>query len=157
MALQNGKGISAELRRYEVLRLKVAGVSERRIAKQLGVSHTQAYRDVKRVLGDLAKQHQEVANGLRTVMMLRYERLLESWWPRALDGDDKATDLCLKIMAAERQICGLDPKEPLIADNRAEVVEIGILELARAATAYIDGSVSAGSDGHQEELGASSR
>ena len=36
MALQNGKGISAELRRYEVLRLKVAGVSERRIAKQLG-------------------------------------------------------------------------------------------------------------------------
>ena len=111
-----------QARRFQVLRLKSAGMTVRAIGDQLGISHTQVERDLKAVLGEMARLHQPDADAIRELMMERYDRLLLAWWPTAIgqgrqndDGtisagnpSDQATGRVLSILKSMREMNGLD-------------------------------------------------
>ena len=125
MALQNGKKIEIELRRHKVIEMKMAGASERSIAEKLGLHHTTVYNDVKKGLSAEAERHNEAYGMVRTLMNLRYNRLLLSWWQQALNGDSKAANIVLGILKDIREVNGLDPKEPIQIDNRTQILMSG--------------------------------
>tara|TARA_R100000808_G_scaffold1997_1_gene8470 strand:+ start:9504 stop:9959 length:456 start_codon:yes stop_codon:yes gene_type:complete len=132
MPKKNEREIVRQMRRYKALDMKMAGGTERSIAKALGVSNVQIHKDIRKVLGELADSFSPQADELRTLTMARYERLLLAHWPNALNGDPKATELCLSIINGQRAISGLDaPTQITGADGGP--VRISIDELAKIA------------------------
>ena len=109
----NSRRVVAELRRYQTIQLKVAGASERTIAQQLKVSPALVHRDIKRVLGDLARDSMGAADEIRALQMERYNQLLLSWWPIAKSSAE-GIRWVLQIMGRIDAINGLIPNRPLI-------------------------------------------
>ncbi len=141
MGLQNGKAIKAQERRYQVLQLKKAGASERDIAQQLGVSHTQINKDVHRLLGDMAKANKPAADNVRALQNARYDEMIQSRWVKALQGDDDAFDLVLKTMTGINSIWGLrgiDIKD-LPGSSPDNPLYTSIMELQQARQTYVEG------------------
>ena len=125
----------AEVRRYETLELFKGGKTEVAIAEKLGVSKGLVHKDLKRVLGDLAKLASRTADSVRAVQMERYMTLLSRWWPQAINGDAEATRMVLSIMARIDIINGIIPDKPMI-DMRTQTIQVdgdglGLMELAR--------------------------
>ncbi len=114
MALQNGKKVEVELRRYRILDMKLSGATEREIAKREGISHGLVNRDVQKILGELAKQNAGNADQVRALQMERYNALLLQLWDRAMNGDKDAIDRSLRVMDRINQINGIIPDRPLI-------------------------------------------
>ena len=94
-----------EVRELKALDLRLAGASYRQIGVQLSVSHVQAFRDVQRVLREIAK---EPALEVRAVELGRLDKLMLAHWPRAIKGDVKATTMVLQIMDRRARLLGLD-------------------------------------------------
>ena len=67
-------------RRYDALQLKIAGYSDREIARRLGVGVSTAHNDVKNVLETLAREHAEEAANLRSLLNIRYETLFHAYY-----------------------------------------------------------------------------
>jgi hypothetical protein len=128
--MNNGTRVAAQLRRYRVLDMKVAGGTDRSIADAVGVSPAQVNKDIKRVLSESAKSNQRSADDLRELMMRRYERLFLTHWQGAVRGDPKSTELCLHILLAQRQINGLDAAVRLAGEDGGPI-KVSIDELAK--------------------------
>jgi hypothetical protein len=126
--------VNAEVRRYEMLELTKAGRTEKEIAEELGVAKSLVNRDVKRVLGELARSATRKADSVRALQMERYVALLSRWWERAMDADAEATRMVLSIMSRIDTINGIIPDRPLI-DMRTQTIQVGegmgLMELAR--------------------------
>ena len=116
-----GQRVAAETRRYQVLELTKAGVTERQIAETLGVDKSLVHKDIKRVLADLARKATGTADAVRALQMERYTTLLSRWWQPALNGDADATQMVLKIMHRISEINGVIPKEPLITIDQRSI------------------------------------
>ena len=99
-----------EVRELKALDLRLAGASYRQIGVQLSVSHVQAFRDVQRVLREIAK---EPALEVRAVELGRLDKLMLAHWPRAIRGDVKATTLVLQIMDRRVRLLGLDSPQKI--------------------------------------------
>ena len=86
---------AAELRRNNVMRLRVAGKSYGQIAVEQGVSKTQVIRDITKYLADDTPT--EEGEQVRVLQMERYERVLEALWPLIIredeDGKPRKPDL----------------------------------------------------------------
>ena len=135
VALQNGKNIAAELRRSKVIELKITGKSEAVIAKELGVSASQVYKDVKQRLNEVRRLDVETVDELWALQDARYSRLLAHWWPTATDGHSpeavKAVGIVLEILKNISVIGGVIPDKPLIKiDARRQTMMNGSQELA---------------------------
>jgi hypothetical protein len=128
--MTNGTRVAAQLRRYRVLDMKVAGGTDRSIAEAVGVSPAQVNKDIKRVLAESASTNQRSADELRELMMRRYERLFLTHWQGAIRGDAKSTELCLSILLAIRQINGLDAAIRLAGEDGGPI-RVSIDELAK--------------------------
>jgi hypothetical protein len=113
MAGNNTVEVSAEVRRYQVIQLKVAGATERAIAEQLGVSHSLVHKDVRRALSELADTASGAADELRALQMERYNQLLLSWWQVA-KSNPEGIRWVLQIMGRIDAINGLIPNRPMI-------------------------------------------
>jgi len=100
--------IKAELRRYKILELVVAGKTEREIAKAVGVSAPMVHKDIKKALSDQAKKHDPEADTIRALQNERYNALLDSVWGEALGGDDKAFNKAVTVLSRIDQIHGLN-------------------------------------------------
>ena len=123
-----GVRVNAETRRYQMLELTKAGHSEKKIAEQLGVAKSLVNREMKRLLGDLARSATKTADLVRALQMERYEALLSRYWLLAMQGDAAAALMVLKIMKQIDKINGIIPDRPLISmvDNRSKLqVKIG--------------------------------
>lgn len=117
----NGSREIATMRRYRILQATLAGASERQIAEQEGVARSLVHRDKKKVLEDLAKAHEGLADEVRSVQMERYNQLLLRHWQNAMSGDGRATDLVLRIMKEINVICGVIPDKPMFTLNQNSV------------------------------------
>ena len=121
MAINTSKVIAAEERRSQALQLKVAGATYAQIADQTGVSIAQAYKDIRKRLGEVRKGDRETVEQEWLLQMTRLERMLLRWWPLATGADDDKAELgtnqCLKIMGQMNRIGGLEPDKPLIQFN----------------------------------------
>ena len=126
--------VTAETRRYQMLELTKAGRTEREIAEELGVARSLVNRDVRRVLGELARSATRTADAVRALQMERYLALLSRWWRPAMQGDAEATRMVLSIMSRIDTINGIIPDRPLI-DMRTQTIQVGegmgLMELAR--------------------------
>lgn len=109
-------------REHRALTMLVKGHSQKAIALDLDMSEAGVSRLVKRALELRARALQPYVAEARTLLIERYERLLERWWPMAtgdyVDPDAPegqegvpskvAVDVVLKIMEALAKITGAD-------------------------------------------------
>jgi hypothetical protein len=93
-------------RQQAALRLRLAGATFDGIAKQLGFAFKSGAQKACRIA--LQAPGRTCRNEARQVCRLRYERLLLTWWPKALAGDDKATGHVCNLLADLRSLDALD-------------------------------------------------
>ena len=145
MAINTSKVIAAEERRSQALQLKVAGATYAQIADQTGVSIAQAYKDIRKRLGEVRKGDRETVEQEWLLQMTRLERMLLRWWPLATGADDDKAELgtnqCLKIMGQMNKIGGLEPDKPLIQFNEFTQINNGMVTMADLLKAATNGTV----------------
>jgi len=115
--------------RLQALSLRAAGLSYQRIAEALSVSKTRAWRIVAKALTELAEQCPEKTENIRTLHLLRLDRLRFALEPRK--SDPRVVNVLLQIMERESKLLGLDRPvrteisgpngRPLQAERPAEV------------------------------------
>lgn len=107
---------NAQVRRQQVLEMRLGGGSFRAIADRLQVALGTIHRDYQMAMSALVDK--ETADQARSMQTERYQRLLLSYWPRAIGYTDEqmvkqapdmdAANLCLKIIHHIRAMNGLD-------------------------------------------------
>jgi hypothetical protein len=145
VAINTSKVIAAEERRSQALQLKVAGATYAQIADQTGVSIAQAYKDIRKRLGEVRKGDRETVEQEWLLQMTRLERMLLRWWPLATGADDDKAELgtnqCLKIMGQMNKIGGLEPDKPLIQFNEFTQINNGMVTMADLLKEATNGTV----------------
>ena len=137
MPRQKGEKINAEHRRQKALAMTIEGHTERAIATALGVSKTQAHKDINKALAERAEEWDKDIDLLRQLQNLRYNTMLGAYWDKAMDGDLEAMRLVLTIMSHLNKLHGLYPNKPLINMSALQVSQnpeggIPMMEIARA-------------------------
>jgi hypothetical protein len=104
-----GQRADVAVRRAKAIQLDLAGVDYERIKEQLG------YKDVAHVRQDIHRSLEERLRTQRFQVDLhvqreldRLERLQAAFWGAAIQGDPKAGDMVLKIMARRAKTLGTD-------------------------------------------------
>ena len=124
MASRNPDPEVAEKER-QALELRRAGATYDEIARAIGYATPQgAYLAYGRAL----KRSLIVAGAeeAREMELDRLDRLQRTWWPKALSGDEKATDRVLKIMEHRAKYLGL--YAPTKMQVEAVVYDAGTIE-----------------------------
>jgi len=108
-----------------VLEMRRAGATYEEIAKATGYATAQgaylAYgRALKRTLNNAGAQE------AREMELDRLDRLQRTWWPKAIAGDERATDRVLKIMEHRAKYLGL--YAPAKVQMEAVVYDAGTIE-----------------------------
>ena len=155
MAINTSKVIAAEERRSQALQMKVAGATYAQIADQTGVSIAQAYKDIRKRLGEVRRGDRETVEQEWLLQMTRLERMLLRWWPLATGADDDKAELgtnqCLKIMGQMNKIGGLEPDKPLIQFNEFTQINNGMTTFADLVKEATNGTVIEGTtNGHSD-------
>lgn len=97
----------------QALELRTAGMQYEEIAVQVGYANRGAAHNA--VKGALKATLKEPAEYMRQLEDDRLNRLLQSVWPQAIAGELAAVGMALRIIAARRELLGLDaPKEARI-------------------------------------------
>ena len=118
---QASKRAEVTVRRHKALELKIAGHSDRAIARILDVDVSTAHRDVKNVLEALAREHAEEAANLRALLNIRYEELFHAYYDQAIAGDTEATKIVVGIMERVAKINGVIPDRSLVTVDQRSV------------------------------------
>lgn len=144
------RAVTAE-RRSKAIAMKLAGADYEHIATRLGyASRGAAYTDIDRAMQASVAEQDREASVLRQVEVARLDRLQAAFWPRALGGDTKAGELCLKIIdrrcklvvgdaPTRLEVLSVDAVEREIARLAAELGEATPAEPAPGATAAAAG------------------
>lgn len=130
-----GKLTTAEVRE-RVLQLRLSGASYREIGAVVGVNASTAYRHVRKAIAAIEKRCAEQAAEIRRLELERLDALQMALWPRALNGDEKATRQVLRVMERRAALLGLDEAAEtertvaevlatLLASRRAELLGEG--------------------------------
>ena len=131
---QASKRAEIAVRRHKALELKIAGHSDRSIARILDVDVSTAHRDVKNVLEALAREHEEQAASLRSLLNVRYEALFQAYYDNAIAGDTEAAKICVGILERVAKINGVIPDRSLVTvDQRAIHLDGGEVTFSIAA------------------------
>ena len=136
--------VRASVRRWEVLRLRLEGLSFRKIADRVGVDTAQAWHDLQTVLSELKEAAREDAEAVLAVELMRLDELTERCWPLVESGDMKAVDRLLRIMERRAKLLGLDaptkiaPTDPSGETEYAGLTDERLRELAAKVLAVKD-------------------
>ena len=132
-------------RRNKVLELKIDGLSLRKIAKQVGVSHATVVKDLDIVLDELATQRKHLAEKhvdleLQSLTDIMYE--VRNVLKRARDAEDPeepessrqarvlaAADRLVKLAERKAKLLGLDAPEKMKIDLSSKVSKMSDEEL----------------------------
>ena len=153
---QRGQLMNSEhaIRAYGALELKIAGHSDRSIARILDVDVSTAHRDVKNVLEALAREHEEQAASLRSLLNVRYEKLFHAYYGQAVGGDVEATKIVVGIMERVAKINGVIPDRSLVTvDQRALHLDNGEVTFSIAAASGNMAEMMYGARGEGDEVG----
>jgi hypothetical protein len=97
--------IAAARRSARALELRSRGYTFKRIAAELGYSGKQGAHDA--VMRALDATVREPADEFRRLDLERLDRLWRGFWPRAMAGEVRATNVCLQIMDRRARLLGL--------------------------------------------------
>jgi len=132
--------LSAFQKQTQALDLRLGGASWRKIADAVGyVDGSGAH---KAVMAALEKLPIEAATKVRKMELERLDRLMMGMWPKAVNGDEKASNQCLQIMIARARYLGLfapqnvkigmNPVELFFANLPADIADALRANLARS-------------------------
>src|SRR5581483_144352 len=137
---QPGKLLTVEGRRLKVSQSLIAGMNSREIAEALKVSLTVINTDIRILFKRLKEQQMENAEKIRLKRLYSYDQLRKRYFPKAMDGDLKAAEFCLKLDEREAKLTGVDkptliaqttPDGQAIADQNQSAVNIALEALKR--------------------------
>lgn len=111
----------------EALEIRLTGASYSQIAEELRVSKTEAYRLVQEAITETIR---EPAEELIALEQARYDDLLASFYPLALQGDPAAAKTCLEITARIERLNGITG--PLEANGQEQARSL-LATIAEAA------------------------
>ena len=113
-------------RRSRALELRKMGLTYQSIGKALGVSATQARRDVKRTLKKRGKHDQNHVAEQRQLELERVEMVLTSLAIKVRDGDTAAIDRWLKASDIRRRLLGLDADKDTATTPQIKFLDLSI-------------------------------
>lgn len=113
-------------RRSKALELRKMGLTYQSIGQVLGVSATQARRDVKRTLQKRVKHDQSHVAEQRQLELERVEMVLTSLASKVRDGDTAAIDRWLKASDIRRRLLGLDADKDTAATPQIKFLDLSI-------------------------------
>lgn len=123
-------------RRAKAIALHLAGMDWQAIADQLGyASRGAAHTDVTRALKANLTAEAEQVEEMRYTVSLRLERLQAAMWPKAVKGDTKAADTCLKLIQQWCKIHGIEAPTQIALQHR---LDLESQLVADALTAALD-------------------
>jgi hypothetical protein len=110
-------------RRTDAIKMRTAGADWQQIADQLGyASRGAACTDVTRAMEKYVAEEAAAVEVHRHLLLARLERLLVANWPRALQGDTQASEVCRKIVMDISKTLGLE------APKRHELLTIDAID-----------------------------
>lgn len=112
-------------RREKALDYRTRGWAYRDIAKALGVSLAQAYKDVNYELAEAKSRARENADELLQLELDRLDMLLKGLEPMARVGNPGAVNSYLKVMERRAKLLGLDA--PAKTDITSDGEKLGIV------------------------------
>lgn len=109
-------------RRTRAIELRLAGTDWQTVADTLGYSDRgAAHKDVTRALkANLAAEAEQIEE-MRYTVGLRLEQLQSVMWPKAVKGDARAADTCLKIIQQWCKLYGLEAPTQVALTHRIEL------------------------------------
>lgn len=114
----------------KAVELRKAGVPYAQIAEHVGyASPSSAYRAVMRAL---AQNQSEEVEELRMIEGARLDRMQQTVWHRAMDGDLPTIDRVLRIMERRARLFGLDAPQKVAVSTSAvdDQIDALLAELA---------------------------
>jgi len=128
----NANGLIAHEKAVVATKLRLGGAKYQEIANHMGISVAYAYQLVRRELDDYKNQAQENVEQIREMELSRLDELFKTFYAKARDGDDKAADTCMKIMAQRRKYyADLEaPKELMLTGDPNRPIHISHEEKA---------------------------
>jgi len=113
VSLQGPSKIRTARLEADCLRLRMDGLSHRKIAARLGVAPSTAYKRIHHALVQINSQTAEDAKTMRTLEALRLDELQAALWEKATSGHGPSIDRVLAIMARRARLFGLDGPEKI--------------------------------------------
>lgn len=107
-AKQKAKELEIEIRREKVAKLKLAGISLRQIAQELGCALGTVHSDLEAVLARTVDTADEHIRMERDVSLGRCEVALRAIWPRICRGDVEAINAFVRLDQRRAKLLGLD-------------------------------------------------
>ncbi len=118
-----GRSEKAAIRRLESLRLRQQGKSYPAIGRELGISTTQSFRDVKKALGYRIKLGVEQLEIERKLQEDRLDFALLAMWEGIKSGDTDTINRLVQIEKRRAELLGLDKPikiAPVTPDGKSE-------------------------------------
>ena len=113
--------LNSALRRSEVLRLRLSGLSLKEIGARMGFTPARACQLIRRELDRLNGQRTEDAAALRQLECQRLDAALAAIWPKVEAGDLRAIDRLVNIVTVRARLLGLN-LEPVAVQQPGTVV-----------------------------------
>lgn len=121
-SVQKVRGVAAEKKAVE---LRIAGMSYREMAREMGYTVGGAYRAFERGLKKMEKHSLSKANLLRRLELERLDAALKAIWSRVEQGDLAAIDRLLKIMQQrEHYVPSLSEPLRVVMETNGEIKNI---------------------------------
>lgn len=111
------KRLASAVQAEKAMALKIAGASYSQIGNQLGISSERAYAIIKKCFDELHKKNFETAKQMHSLELQRLDALQTRHWPKAMKGDEKATNTVLNIMKHRATLCGFESLNEAQQDN----------------------------------------
>ena len=103
------KALNAHQRKIDALEMRKAGHTFQVIADNLGYRGPSGAYDA--VMSAIKTTLQEPADELRKMEVERFDVMINSLWPKVLNGDARATEVAVKVMERRAKMLGIDAPE----------------------------------------------
>jgi hypothetical protein len=121
-------------RRTIILRERLAGKRFQDIAAERGWKAEYVRKDFAKWL---KTQQMEAVEEYRKVQLDRFERLLNSYWDKAIAGEDRAALVCLRVLDQISKLLGLD------APTKTQIEGGGVITIVYSGDDWARGTINA--------------
>lgn len=134
-------------RREKMLELRIAGASERAIAKEMNLASATVHEGLKIAVNELKERTMMLAEDVRRIELERLDKMTLALFTRR--SDPRTADTLLRIMERRARLLGLD--SPTLVDTRNQTVvvkrdldrlsddDLAVLEAALLKMEVVDG------------------
>jgi len=133
MGKETGNNVSLAERRMKAYDLRLRGRTYRQIGAELGISYTQAMKDVKARIDEVELPGVEEIRKQEVDRLMRYLDALDT---RIDNGDDKAIKIALSVSERLTRMLGVDMPTVSVTEHvEKSQMDLDIAELIRAQEA----------------------